>query len=562
MEMDSALYQAYLEELQALERFRISFSGLHPEVGLERDDPDIRRLIEAMAVLTARSRLAGRRAASKISSRLFAQQLPHLLSPVPALGLVQANPQPGFVHAECMQEGETIMVRSREEAVEEGEHLDAAFRLLRPLQVLPIELVSVRTVRRERGGRYMYLDFHSRHRRGWQVGALSLLVDHLSDLQASAGVYKALRDHLTRATVTFDRQIVDGAGEHECKVSFGAPEGGSPGNELVAHPLQRARMFFRLPQQHLYLNISVPEREQEWQDFTLCLELDGAWPRGLSVARESFKLNTAPVVNLSRELTDPIDCDGTKDRYRLLHPDTAVRMHPHSVVGVYHLDPEAGMVPLLSAAMPTPNAERDAHTYEIEFEARAQGRRAWAVLDIPEALEEPVQVAADVFWYQPELTSDREPPEHVHPADRNTEGVQWRALGAFVPPITSPVEGDDERLLDLLAIKNQPALDRRSFKSLFEALCNPDSAFGRILSAVRKVGVSSAPYAHADAGIKQVYEVEIGVIDAGLVAVLDLMGPRLKDILRAWSSQEVVELVVRVPSMDLEMAYRAHEETP
>ncbi len=558
MEMDSVLYQSFLEELQGLERFRISYSGLHPEVGLERDDPDVRRLIEAMAVLSARARLAGQRTASKVSGRLFAQQLPYLLSPVPSLGIVQAQPQPGFVQAEALEEGEHMLVQGPSRLVEGALQPapEALFRLLRPLDVLPIKLESVRSVRREEGGRLLHLEFTSPQRRGWQVERFGLLIDHLSELQSSATVFRALHNHLTRATVAFDRDVRDGVGDLDCKVSFGRPAGLTTGNELVSHPLQQARMFFRLPQQYMFMNVEMPPHEENWKKFTICLELDAAWPRGLAVSRESFKLNTVPVVNLSRELTDPIDCDGTRDRYRLLHPDPVGEMQPHSVVGAYLLDLAEGMVPLLSGAMPLPDGLESASTYEIEYEGRSQGRRAWAILDTPGAFEEPVQVAVDTYWYQPNLTSDRELPEIVRPAERNQEGVAWRALAAFTTPVASTIEGDDEALLDLLAIKNQPVLDRTRLKTLLEVLCGGDTVFAQILRVMDKVTVSSAPYAHAAAGVKQIYEIDIGALDAGLVAVLDLMGPRLKDVLQAWSSQEVVELVIRVPSLELELTYR------
>lgn len=563
MEIDSGLYRAYLEELQALERFRITYSGLHPEVGLQRDDPDVRRLIEAMAVLTARSRLAGQKSATRTATRLFTQQLPHLLSPVPAVGIVQAVPEAGFVQSDGLAEGEGILIRGADR-FEEGtpqEAPEALFRTLRPLQVLPIELSSVRSVRRDEGGRLLYLDFHSRHRRGWQVGDFSLLIDHLSELQPSATVFRALRNHLTRATVSFDRKLLDGTGDHVCKTTFGRPEGAHLGHELVDHPLQRARMFFRMPQQYMYMNLKMPECEDEWQDFTVCLELDTDWPRGLALTKESFKLNTVAVANLSRELTDPIDADGTKDRYLLSHPDGAGKFRPHSVAGAFLLDPEQGLVPLLSAAMPNPPGEAGAGTFEIEYEEQGLGRRAWTVLDVPGVLEEPQQVVADVFWYQPDLTRDRDLPEDIQPADRNLEAVKWGAIGPISPPVHSPILGDDEALLDLLAIKNLPVLERQGMLTVLDALRGTEPAFGQVISNIEAVEVKAAPYAHASAGIKQVYALRFGPLELALVPVLDLMGPRLREILHAWSTQEVVELEMSVPSLDIELAYRSYGES-
>jgi type VI secretion system protein ImpG len=555
MELDAALYKAFLGELQALERFRITYSGLHPEVGLERDDPDVRRLVEAMALLTARSRLAGRRAASRTATRLFVQQLPYMLTPTPAVALVQAQPQPGFVQAELLEAGEGLLFDMDGEG---GTAAEALFRTLSPLQVLPIELSGVRTVREESGRRMLYLDFHSRYRRSWQVSALSLLVDHLSDLRSSATLFHALQSHLTHATVSFDERVMDGPGARKVPVTFGAPPSERPGNTLVEHPLQRARLFFRLPQQHMFMRFELPTPEAEWQDFTLCLELGPGWPRGLAMTADSFKLNVVPAVNLSRELSDPVDCDGSLDRYRVRHPEVSGGFEPHSVVGAYRLDAADGLVPLLPAAIPRPGARRGSEpgTYEVEYEQHERGRRAWLLLDLRDALEQPVQVSADTFWHQPALTQERLPPAEIRPADRNLERVAWRVVGSLAAAVRSPVEDDDEALLELVALKSQPALDRDGLVMVLELLRGTEPVFAEVVRSIEGVEVRTAPYARAAAGMKVVYSVRLGVIDAALLPVVALMGPRLRDVLHAWSTQEVVELELELPALEQRLSYR------
>ena len=55
--MADRLERAFLAELEALEKFRISYTGLYPSAPLAHEDPDIRRLMEALAMFTARTRL-------------------------------------------------------------------------------------------------------------------------------------------------------------------------------------------------------------------------------------------------------------------------------------------------------------------------------------------------------------------------------------------------------------------------------------------------------------------------------------------------------------------------
>ena len=553
MELDATLYKAYLDELQALERFRITYSGLHPDVGLERDDPDVRRLVEAMALLTARARLAGRKAATRTATRLFVQQLPYMLTPVPALALLQALPQPGFEQADLLGTGEGMILDMN---AEEEDGAEALFKTLSPLAVLPIELRAVRSVRKEAGGRYLYLDFHSRYPRGWQVGGLNLLVDHLSDLRSSATLFHALQAHVVRVTMTYEEELLDGPGARDVAVTFGPPAAAVSGHALVEHPLQRARMFFRLPQQHMFMNLSLPESDGEWQDFTVCVELGAGWPRGLALTGDSFKLNVVPAVNLSRELSDPVDCDGSKDRYLVRHPEFAGHFEPHSVGAAYRFDAAEGLVPLLPAVLPSPGGTTKVGTYEVEYEQQDRGRRAWLLLDLPEAFDEPVQVAADAFWHQPSLTMGREPPLSIRPADRNLEAVRWRVVGAVAAPVRSPVEDDDEALLELVALKSQPALGRQGLITVLDLLRGTEPVFQQIVHAIEDVRVRTAPFAHAVAGVKVIYSVRIGPIDAALLPVVALIGPHLRDVLHVWSTQDVVELELAVPALDQRLVYR------
>ena len=63
---------------------------LRPGVPLDQEDPDVRRLIEAMAIFTARTRLAGTRHINARHRQILLQYFPFLLTPLPAMALAQA----------------------------------------------------------------------------------------------------------------------------------------------------------------------------------------------------------------------------------------------------------------------------------------------------------------------------------------------------------------------------------------------------------------------------------------------------------------------------------------
>src|ERR1044071_9538487 len=79
--LDSALFDDYQRELESLETFRERYRHLYPFAGLDRDDPDVQRLLEGLAFFTARTRRAADRAISAaptVDGRRALPQTPRL----------------------------------------------------------------------------------------------------------------------------------------------------------------------------------------------------------------------------------------------------------------------------------------------------------------------------------------------------------------------------------------------------------------------------------------------------------------------------------------------------
>ena len=47
MDTDDPMYRAFLDELDALEKFRMTYAAIRPQAGLQGEDPDVRRMIES-----------------------------------------------------------------------------------------------------------------------------------------------------------------------------------------------------------------------------------------------------------------------------------------------------------------------------------------------------------------------------------------------------------------------------------------------------------------------------------------------------------------------------------
>src|SRR6478736_6276846 len=107
--MNEQLYRAFVDEVQALESFRMAYVAEHPSTPLQPDDPDVRRLLEALALFAARSRQA-------------------------ALGTLNEA-----VELPC---GTELAVRAGGDAGQGA----AIFRTLAPLRLLPLSLGRVGTL--------------------------------------------------------------------------------------------------------------------------------------------------------------------------------------------------------------------------------------------------------------------------------------------------------------------------------------------------------------------------------------------------------------------------------
>src|SRR5947208_15366545 len=100
--------------MHALENFRVTYTGVHEGVPLEREDPEVRRLIEAMAFFTARTRASSLRNLLATRRRLFQQFFSFLLSPLPAMGFLQAQISGRFAEPATLPKGSQVVISGEE----------------------------------------------------------------------------------------------------------------------------------------------------------------------------------------------------------------------------------------------------------------------------------------------------------------------------------------------------------------------------------------------------------------------------------------------------------------
>lgn len=547
--MDPRLHQAFLAELEALEKFRVAYSGMFPEVPLASEDPDVRRLLEALALFTARTRLASERNVEGALLRIVRQHFPYLLSPVPAMFMLRASVARGYVDVSELPRGSQVSL-VRKAADSNSQDSVFVFRTLSSMRVLPIALQAVDTLARNKRQQRVVLRFGAPFARAEDIGELPLYIDYLGDLHSSLLVLHALQRHLVTSSVVWSHDVNETTVGEPCRLEFG-PEALDL-DELgpLDHPLHGVRRALHFPAACLYLSVTGIKTPRSWRDFSIVLDLDESFPANLRLNADCFQLHVVPVVNLRRETADPITHDGTVDRHRVLSSDPSGGFVPVSIHAVYRKTPE-GLVPLEPAVI------RNApDSYEAELEGRDAARRAYLSLSLPEAFDRPETLVVEALWHQPAVSNVLMQDCQVQLLDRFIQGVRWDCLGRLCPHLDSELDTDRRAMLELLSIRGQRVLGLPELTFLLHALgATEERVFAKLVARIAEVRVEKKPAGNRASGWKYVYALEFGELLATDLPRTQLLCSQLLELLCAWAQDQVIELLVSIPNLKQELRF-------
>jgi type VI secretion system protein ImpG len=550
MAREEGLEKNFLMELEALEQFRLSYLTQYRDAPLAHDDPDVRRLIEAMAFFTARTRLAAMRSLDDSVRRIFRQHFPFLLGPVPAMAMLRATPKPGFTDAVDLPRGVEVLLKKPPDENGDGGRL-FRFRTLSRLRILPMSVERVELVQVGKDTRRIFLYLAATTRHNQEIKDLCLHINHLDDARFSVALAHELRNRVKSATVFYEKDPrKDGQGK-PCVVTVGPPPDDHEPDPFE-QPLERARLDVRFPRRDLFLNVSGLAPPRNWQYITLCLDVGTDWPRQMQLTTDSFLLHTVPMINVRRDLASPIECDGTKDTYPVLHPDPSGKFALVWAIGAYKPSKD-GFVPLTPGLLGVPGSAGagSEDTYEITTEGEGVPRRAWASLSIQNAFRKPALVSVDGFWHQPELENVDAGDLKVSLGNRHVAEVDWDIAGPLVPPVPGEIDSEREMQLRLVSMKALRVLGQDDLLLLVRACgAAKEPLFAKVYSAITQVAVDTQPSGKRARSLKQVYELSFDRLESSELPNLGLFCRWLLSLLRAWSADEVVEVTAKVANLD------------
>lgn len=304
-------------ELNLLRELATEFALANPALaplldGSNRTDPDVERLLEAMAFQNAMLRRKLESDFPELVHKLTQLILPHYLRPIPATTII------GFASPAS---GESATIPA-------GTLLSSApvngtpcrFRTTADVELQPLEITDANFVQQSgRAGEIrLSLELHGLPLSSWRPGKLRLFL--ADDHAAACELYLLLDRHVTRIVLT----PADGGQACVLPADCLIPAGFAEGNELLPYPPQAfpgyrlLQEYFCTPEKFLFFDLSGWEQWQQRGDgmsFTVSFELDSLPSGPQRVRRESFALHAVPAVNLFPHYADPISVNHHSDRY-------------------------------------------------------------------------------------------------------------------------------------------------------------------------------------------------------------------------------------------------------
>lgn len=321
----------YEDELEFLRELGGEFAGSYPdiagELGLGSRDPDIERLLQGFAFLTARIRETLDSEFPNLLYPLLGQIWPHAIRPSPAIGIVEFKPVQGMFH-----EPYTLVKGATLSSVP-VDGTSCQFRTAYELRILPAQVSEVR------------IEAHSSARNELWIKLLPLpnvmlrqldghpLRFHLhGTARQSFGLFLWLQQNLLRirvriyATENDQRQLKSERLLSERDIRF---LGWEQTDALIPYPpysfdgFRHLHEYFLFPAKHLFFELKGIDWIHEYpfaDELELGFELTPLPGEPLSISRDNLRLHCVPVVNLFPHPAQTLRLDSTRSEY-LLRPE-------------------------------------------------------------------------------------------------------------------------------------------------------------------------------------------------------------------------------------------------
>jgi type VI secretion system protein ImpG len=314
----------YQDELNFLRELGREFAGAYPQLApmlADRGgDPDVERLLEGTAFLTARVR-------EKLDDELpeaihaMAQLLfPQLVRPLPSASILELTPLPNVLRDRI------TVATGTEFGTVAVDKTQCIFRSSAPCELSPWVIDDVRLDLLPGGKQQLRIELRvpmgvaaasfapkslRLHLPGETRQSLQLLMWLHERTESIALIETKVTGAQERAvTLAKDALRLVGFDEQEALLPF--PRTSFPGFRLLEE-------YYTLPAKFAFIDIHgvdrVGELGPEVSKFAIAFRFDSALPTAFRLTKDSFKLHCVPVVNIFKTTAEPIRLATTRDEY-------------------------------------------------------------------------------------------------------------------------------------------------------------------------------------------------------------------------------------------------------
>lgn len=326
----------FREELAFLKEQGKQFTEIHPQLSRflhgRTTDPDVERLLEGFAFLTARLREKVEDEFPELTHSIINMLWPNYLRPVPSMSIVAFSPDKSV---------------SDKHQIGRGTQLDSKpvfgtkcnFRTCRDVNIYPIECIDVTS-------------HHTREASLIDI-SLSLLGEnsvgdiHLDDLRFYLGgdkyssqmLYLWLNHYLDKVWIEVDGTPFSLPKNALKTVGFDSEQALLPYPNNVYEGYRVLQEYLSFPEAFHFFDITQLKSalpKSVTNDFKLKISFTKTLPTDVRVRKDNFQLYCTPVINLFDHDADPIDLTGRRSEYRVV-PSSRYPAHYEvfSVDGVF-----------------------------------------------------------------------------------------------------------------------------------------------------------------------------------------------------------------------------------
>lgn len=479
----------YEDELRYLRDLGREFARAHPAVAYMLDspgsDPDVERLLEGFAFLSARIRQKLDDELPEVTHGLMALLWPHYLRPIPALTILEFEP-----YLTAMR-GARRIPRGTEVQSIPVDGTACRFQTSQEVVLQPLSLESVR-LDTGVGPSRLWLELRIWNQVPVAAMELSQLRFHLhGDPSDSYALYYHLRNHLDGIFLRTGEPGDDAGPRIPLRLS---PAGFEEEAALLDYPARSfvgyrlLQEYFTLPQKFLFLdvcdlealrNLKVTER------FWIEILFDRALDPGLRPSRENVRLYCTPASNLFAHEADAFRIDHLSTEYRLRPAGKTVTHYEISsverVTATMHGRAEAKEIPSFYTFSRTSPDEPGLVYYSVRVKQSVTDGRTDTYLSFVDMAGDNQVPEVETVSVHLKCTNRHLPPGlHVGDVrdrtDKTPEFVRFRNISVPTASVPPPLDGGLHwRLLSHLALNHVSLMDVEALRGIL-ALYNPHAA--------------------------------------------------------------------------------------